>query len=420
MLTDVLLLLLGMCCSTFAACAESAYINVSMGRILKFEAAGDKRWKKIKSLKESSDQVYATVLVINTFGNLMVSSFSAKILVSLLGLSQDNPAHAVFMTLAVAAFAFLLMELIPKMYGTYHFESTLLRVTPWLGRLVSLLRIPLMPIIALPRKLGGQGAGHVLHGTSMVSEEDLIEMMELGRREGSFKEHDVKVLRNIFESSEVEAEDIMVPRINMRTVAGGDELDKALLAFRESGVSRLVVYEDTIDNVVGVLIAKDLLRHRHLDGAKPVRHYMRKGVYLIPETKKVLDLLAEFRNRNLQLALVVDEYGGTMGLLTLEDVMEEIVGEIFDEHDVVKPQSHKLPSGEIRYQAGFPLEKFAESCSLVTDGDLEDYETLGGWLSGRIGHVPSPGEEWREGSYRFVVESVMKQRIQRLLVLKEK
>jgi putative hemolysin len=195
------------------------------------------------------------------------------------------------------------------------------------------------------------------------------------------------------------------------------KLDDLIQVISRSGHSRLPVYEESLDKVVGIVLGKDVLplaaAAHHEDFA--VSQVMREP-YFVPDTKSVDDLLAEFRRMNIHMAVVVDEFGGTDGLVTLEDLIEEIVGEIYDEHDVARPMVTVTSAGEILIDGGAPIDDVNERFLLALP--VEDYDTLGGFILGELGHVPKPGDAVEVEGARFVVRTVDERRVRFVRLIK--
>jgi putative hemolysin len=220
------------------------------------------------------------------------------------------------------------------------------------------------------------------------------------------------MIYDIFQFSDRLCREIMIPRIDMIALDVNTSLPEAAQVVTRYGHSRIPVYEDTIDNVLGLLYAKDLLRTGIGEGPAAVRELLRPA-YFIPEAKKVDELLREMQMRRIHMALVVDEYGGLVGLVTLEDIVEEIVGEIRDEFDQTEELLYQtFGSDEVVFHGRIDLDDFNEVLGTQLDKDVAD--TLGGFIYGQIGRVPSVGEQVKVGEWTLTVEQVSGQRIRKV------
>jgi putative hemolysin len=252
------------------------------------------------------------------------------------------------------------------------------------------------------------------HRLSPVTEDELKSWVEEGQVEGSLEQGERRMIYSIFHFGDTLAREIMVPRIDLLALEAGTPLEEAIQALNKSGHSRVPVFEETIDNVIGLLYAKDLLRV-HLEGQSlaSLRSLLRPA-YFVPEAKKVDELLREMQARSVHMALVVDEYGGIAGLVTLEDIVEEIVGEIRDEYDASEEQLfEKVPDEEAYvFHGRIDLDEFNNVMSAHISKDVAD--TLGGFIYSQIGRVPVGGEQVEVGNLVLTVEQVSGRRIRRV------
>jgi putative hemolysin len=252
--------------------------------------------------------------------------------------------------------------------------------------------------------------------TISVTEDDLRTLVEAtGQQDGLLEPDERKMIHSIFELGSTLAREIMVPRIDMLALDVMTPLPGAVDAFLKSGHSRVPVFEETVDNILGVLYAKDLLMVWHEGGElQSLRSLLRKA-YFVPEAKKVDELLAELQRQRVHMAVVVDEYGGIAGLVTLEDIVEEIVGEIQDEYDQAEELPYEeLANGEYIFQGRIDLDDFNE----ITTSNLpkDEADTLAGFIYSRLGRVPSAGENLRTDNLLLTVEQVSGRRIRKVRV----
>ena len=264
------------------------------------------------------------------------------------------------------------------------------------------------PVSALMMSLLGPNANRVT--LASMTEEDLKNWVEVGQPEGSLEKGEREMIYSIFQFGDTLAREIMVPRIDVSAMDIHTTLGNARATFVRAGHSRVPVYEDTIDNVVGLLYAKDLLSGQQDEDLVADHRELLRLAYFVPESKKVDEVLAEMQSRNMHMAIVVDEYGGVAGVVTLEDIVEEIIGEIRDEYD----ESEELPytlvgEDEYIFQGLVDLDFFNEV--MGTQIATDNADTIGGFIYGEIGDVPTGGEQVHADGVTLVVEQVIGRRI---------
>lgn len=286
-------------------------------------------------------------------------------------------------------------------------ESWALRLSPLAGAIALVMR----PILALPTRLSNLGGEPKQLVT--ITEDELRSFVDASQREGVLEKDERQMIFSIFEFGDTLVREIMVPRIDIFALDVETPIEKIGDALLESGYSRVPIYKDNIDNIVGLLYAKDLLKVWRTPGQiKSLRELLRPANF-VPESKKLDDLLAEMQGGRIHIAIVVDEYGGVAGLVTMEDMMEEIVGEIQDEYDHGEELSfQKADNGDLIFHGRINLNDFNE----IMGSDLrsEDADTLGGFLFGRIGRVPKVGEKIEEDGMILTIEQIVGRRIRRV------
>lgn len=248
---------------------------------------------------------------------------------------------------------------------------------------------------------------------NIVTEDELKNLVDAGQEEGIFEQGERRMIYSIFQLGDTLAREIMVPRIDMMALDVVTPLPQAVDALLESGYSRAPIYEDTVDKTIGLLYTKDLLKvWREGNRVGSLRDLLRPA-YFVPEAKKVDELLAEMQNRRVHMAIVVDEYGGVAGLVTLEDIVEEIVGEILDEYDQGEEALYQgLDEGEYIFLGRIDLDDFNEI--MQSNLDKEDADTLGGFIYSQLGRVPTVGEVLLVENLELVVEQVSARRIHKV------
>jgi putative hemolysin len=330
---------------------------------------------------------------------------------------------ALIITVISAVITLLVGELIPKEIARNHAETiTLWSIYPfgWLSRLAR-------PLAQIVTKVGRILTGHwdeiEDYKPGALTEEDLRSYVDVGQEEGVLKEAEKEMIHSIFELDDTMAREVMVPRIDIMAVEADASIEKVIDVIIQAGHSRLPVYDDTIDNIVGILYVKDLLVY-WLEEAQPgsIRGLERK-VYYVPETKPVSDLLRELQTKKVHIAIVVDEFGGTAGLVTIEDIIEEIVGEIQDEHDADEFYMQYISDDEYIFSAGMDLDDINNVMSLGLPTDKSD--TLGGLIYNVLGRIPKTGdvlngESFDASNLHFIVLGVDGRRIKKVKIIRLK
>jgi CBS domain containing-hemolysin-like protein len=314
---------------------------------------------------------------------------------------------AAIVAVAVAAGA----ELLGRRLVDGAAEDALERLTP-VYRAARLVLTPLAALLA-PLVRPRQPEVEEDEDEEEASDEEIAAFIDFGTREGILEPGEGDMVWGIVDLAETEVKSVMTPRTDVAAAAAEESLDALADRFLESGHSRLPLYEGSIDRIVGILHIRDLLRALRSGSPLPAPE-LAKPPLVVPETKKLAELLREMQASQQQLAIVVDEYGGTAGLVTVEDLVEEIVGEIADEHEEVEPEAEALPDGGWRLDGGTPIEVLDDLFGI--DLEEEPYETVGGLVLSVLGSLPEPGQEVVAHGLRLAVEGVENRRIQSVRV----
>jgi CBS domain containing-hemolysin-like protein len=308
---------------------------------------------------------------------------------------------------------FTLFEVVPKTFALQHSERVALAISPllafvtgfWPLRTLSGLFIGFANVV-----LPGKGMRH----GPFTTEADILTMADVAAQEDTIETEERDLVRSIFQFGDTVVREVMLPRTDMVAVEADATVDEAIELAIEAGKSRMPAFEDTYDDVVGLVFLKDLVaRSASGQGAQPVRESLRPA-HFVPESKRVAELLREMQTEKFHMAIVVDEYGGTAGLVTMEDLLEEIVGEITDEYDVAEPVVERLANGVLRVPGRTPIDEVNE----LLDSDLpqEEWDTVGGLVFNTLGHVPIEGECLRFDGLEFCAERVQGRRIASVII----
>jgi magnesium and cobalt exporter, CNNM family len=317
-------------------------------------------------------------------------------------------------TLILNVFVFFVFaEAAPKTWAVEHTERAALATSGFL-RFVT----DFPPIRLIVRGMLGF-VNTILPGKGLkkgpfVTEEEIRQMADVAAQEAAIETSERELIHSIFEFGDTVVREVMLPRPDMVTVEADATVDEGIALAISAGKSRLPAFDDTTDNIVGLVFLKDLVaRSVAGEGNDRVRGSLRR-THFVPESKKVADLLREMQTEKFHMAIVVDEYGGTAGLVTMEDLLEEIVGEITDEYDVEEPQVERLPDGTLRVPGRTPIDEVEE----LLDVHLpkEEWDTVGGLVFNSLGHVPVEGECVRSSGLEFCAERVQGRRIVSVLI----
>lgn len=395
--------------TALAAGAETALTFLDRARLRELLKKEGSRPQALDTLLNDPYRALASLLLLNDLG-LIGAAGSAMLIIPHL---VPGWVRALGAVLALATI--FLFQLAPKALAARSPERMALRLAGLIHGLAALFS-PLLGLLRLSSGLGPQlVAGELSVVGFFMNEEERRFWADVGRED--IEEEEREMIHGIIELGETLAREVMVPRIDMVAIEAGTPLLEALDVIIQCGHSRIPVYEESIDHIIGLLYAKDLLRYlRDGQTAIPLREILRP-VYFIPESKKVDDLLQELQRMRIHIAIVVDEYGGTAGLVTIEDLLEEIVGEIQDEYDMEEPIMELVSDNEIIFDARIDLDDVNHLMAIALP--TEDSDTLGGLIYSRLGKVPAVGDEVVFDGVKIAVLSLIGRRIKKVRVTKE-
>ncbi len=409
MAVDALLFLLLLAFSAFFSASETAFFSLSKLQVKRQKEEGGPTGRRVAELLSRPQRLLVTILVGNTVVNTGAASL-ATLITHDLARSAGLPLEwLIVLEIVVVTLVILLVsEVTPKALAFRHNEEIARAATLPISASTWLLLPLVKPVLAITGSLRSRGgdADHA-HFTS----EELKALLEVGAEEGSLEEDEKELIHSIFEFGETTVREVMVPRIDMVCLPHDTSFDEAVELIRREGHSRVPMYREQVDNVVGILYAKDMIPFLHQRQAPEALDQLARLPYFVPEGKKIDELLREFQANRIHMAIVVDEYGGTAGLVTLEDILEEIVGEIQDEFDAEAPPWRRTADDGWVIDSGMLLEDvnaLLEEEVLSTD---EDYETLGGFIYELAGEVPKAGDSFEHLEWRFTVMTMKRHRI---------
>ncbi len=425
---DILILILLTFLEGFFVAGEIALVSIRRSRVEQLVDEGSSGARRVRRLLEEPGRFLAVSQLGLTVIGFFASAYAAVSLVEHLkdilvagGLDEGGAKGLalVVVTVVLALFTIIFAELVPKtlaLANTERFAIALSLPIEFLARgLGPLIRL-LTGVTAWIARLFGANVSN----EAQITAEELRLIVERGGEQGVLEAEEEQMINSIIELGERRLHEVMIPRIAIAALPASATLEEAIDRVVEEGHSRIPVYEESVDEVVGILYAKDLLPYlKSSSGPRPtVRSILRPPVF-VPESMTIDDLLHEFQRRKVHIAIVLDEYGGTAGLVTIEDLLEEIVGEIQDEYDTEEPMVVKLSDDEARVDGRADIDDLAELFD--TDLGLEDadeYDTVGGLIYHRIGGVPAPGDQVVVDGLRLTVETTDGRRVGKVLVVR--
>jgi CBS domain containing-hemolysin-like protein len=405
-LTAVAALLILLLMSGYFAMAETALLTVTVIQARRMVEDKRPRAETLLKLLEHRSSFLTTILLLT-----LVSQLSASSIAGALSYRYFNSWGAAAATAAVTILIFIYCEVAPKTYAVENAERVALRVSPAIRR-YGLVFGPVVRVLVRIAAFSTRIIGiKTTEAGPYMTEEELMTAVEISEEEGVIKEEEKKLIHHIFEFGDTIVREVMTPRPDMICISEDETPEKALDVVIKEGHSRIPVFSVTVDNIVGVLYARDLLGlSSGSAGRKPetIKPLIRPAMF-VPETKRVADLLREIQQEKIHMAVVIDEYGSTAGLATIEDLLEEIVGEIYDEYDLERKEMEPLGEDALRVDARVPIDDINEY--FRTNLEYPEVDSVGGLVMELFGRVPRRGEATEAGGLRFVVEKVSGNRV---------
>lgn len=414
---QIVLIFLGLLFSALFSGSEVAFFSLSNQEDLLSEDEIDGTSDRlIIRMLERPRRLLATILIGNTFANIIASVLAAVVTGNMVAYFGFSEFLVYFVEVIVLTFMILILsEITPKTIAINNPLRTARRMSPFIYSFFILLK-PISKIIAnstlsLEERLPKPN--------SKMTTEDLMTMAEVSEQEGSIKSDEREIIENVIEFGSTTVREIMTSRVNIVAISMESSLDEVISLIRDKGLSRMPIYEDDLDNILGVIHSKDVLPYINSDIERTTinwRTIARKALF-IPSTKKLDDLLRDFQQEKTHIAIVVDEYGGTEGLITLDDILEEIVGDITDEYDEMEEQLYtKFKNGIYVFDAKIDLDDMEEILGCVLTSDDDDFETLGGLVYHLTERLPNVGERVYYQNLELTIHSVQNNRVKKLRV----
>lgn len=406
--------------------AKSAIVNLRHARINELVDSERSKAQLVARLAENSSRLLATFQLWIAFTTTLAAGIAALTLVSPLQTALANVSAlesfsaplAAGIIIVLTAFALLVLgDLVPEAVGAAKAETLAFLFARPVAALVVLASPVSKLVVGISNALSCLIGGAPLRTVPFITEEEIMTLVDAGQEMGVIEEDEKEMIYSVFAFGDTLAREIMIPRIDIVALDVEASLEEALDVAIRAGHSRVPTYEDTIDNIIGVLYAKDLLQIWRDKREKVALRDVLRTPYFVPESKVVDELLEEMQQRKVHMVIVVDEYGGTAGVVTLEDIVEEIVGEIQDEYDAEEPIIEQAGEGEFVFDARVDLDDVHRLMGTTFPSEVGD--TLGGFIYSQLGKVPVPGETVRFDGLVIQVLTVTGRRIRKVRVMRD-
>ena len=387
--------------SAFFSASETAFSSLNQIRLKSRAEDGDSSAARVLAMAEQYDKLLSTILIGNNIVNIAAASIGTILFTQMLGAERGATVSTIVLTIIVLIFG----EVTPKSLAKEMPEKVATAVSPFLVLLLALMT-PLTWLFTQWKKL----LGHFVHSgeADTITEGELMTMVSEAENDGELTDRESELIRSAIEFDDVEVEEILTPRVDVVAVEDDIPLEELAQTFAESGYSRLPVYHGTIDNIIGVVHEKDFYIAR-LKKATKIDDLVVPTLYTTGSTQ-ISQLLRTLREQHHHLAVVVDEYGGTEGIITLEDILEELVGEIWDEHDEVTEDFRKQSDGSWLVSGSASVDDLYEELDLPEEEDI-DSNTVNGLVQEKTCHLPKVGDRFTLGEYDGVVTRTAKRRV---------
>lgn len=399
---QILLLVILILANAFFAAAEIAFISLNDAKIELQAKEGNKKAKKIKGMLENPSKFLATIQIGITLAGFLSSAFASEAfaselapilhkLVPILSLGVWNSIAIILITIVLSYFTLIFGELVPKRIAMKNSEKIAFG-TIGIIKAISVATAPFVKFLTFSTNVVSKIFGVSANDEETVTEEEIRMMVDVGEEKGAIDKEEREMINNVFEFNDKTVSEIMIPRTQIYAVDMNLSISKVIEEITEDDefrYSRIPVYDETIDEIKGVVYIKDILLSTKNKNVK-IKNLI-KEAYFVPETKPLNELFEELRKNRKQIAIVVDEYGGTAGIVTMEDILEEIVGEIYDEYDIVQKRYEKIDENTFIFNGSVSVSEVEKILDVeIPEGD---YDTISGYLVEELGKIPAENEK---------------------------
>lgn len=379
----IILIILVLCYSFFSA-SETAFSSLNKIKLKALANSGNEKAQKTLDLAEDFSKLLTTILIGNTIVNVVSASLATVLFTNIVG-GNGVAVSSIVMTLVIM----IIGEIIPKNMAKYVPEKFAMNST-WFLRFLVFIFTPLTYVFNFIENIIAKFYGEI---NDTYSTDEFITMVEEANEDGDIEDHEAEIITNALEFNDLDVGEILTPRIDVIAIdLNDDSIEDIELKYRDSGFSRLPVYVDSIDNIIGVLIEKDFYYHLLYEKSTNIKEILKEVIYT-SEQVKISSLLKQFQTTKTHMAIVVDEYGGTQGIITMEDILEELVGEIYDEHDEVIEYYKKIDDNTYLVKADEDIDDLFEHFAIENNEDYE-FNTVSAWVIDILDKIPVKGDNF--------------------------
>ncbi len=405
--------------SAFFSGTEIAFMELNKFRI-KNLVDKNPRTKKLLFWLENPHKVLTVIAICNNFVNIAASAIATSIAIAIA--AKHGIANSVGVGISVGIMTLLILvfgEITPKNFAKSNYEAlALFAITPM--RILTKILAPIVKtLLFITKIIIRMFGGRIEQEPSILTGEELKSLISVGGEEGAIEEEEKEMINSIFEFGDTVVREVMVPRTDIQSIDANENISEVIKTIVETHHSRIPIYEENIDNITGILYVKDLISYweTYKQGENIVLKDLIRTPYFVPETKKVKALFAQFKKKRNHMAIVVDEYGGTAGLVTIEDVIEEILGEIEDEYDREEDQFQPLGNGITLIDGRTNIDTVNEELDIqIPQGD--DYDSIAGFIINILGRVPKTGEIVNYQNLKIVIAEADPRHISKIKIAK--
>jgi CBS domain containing-hemolysin-like protein len=399
--------------SAFFGAAETAFSSMNRIRIKNLALEGNKKAAKAYKISENYDKLLTTLLIGNNFVNITAATLSTILFVNYLMTDSENLA-AVVSTVVITLVLLTFSEITPKCMAMDRAEKWSMALASPVNFLVIVLTPISLPFVGL-KKLLSRSLPEDDNPT--MTEDELKVMIDEIEEEGTIEKHESDLIKSAIEFDDITVEEMYTPRVDVVAVEINTDKIKIKKAFKDTGFSRIPVYKDNVDQIVGVIYSKDFYNNYFESDSTKIERILRP-VKFVPTTMKISVLLKELQKSQIHMAVVLDQYGGTAGIVTLEDIIEELIGEIWDENDDIEHEVVENSDGSYLALGGANIYDVMEGSGISFDiGDYEGH-TVGGFILHKLGHIPMNKESFEVEGAKFIIKSVKNRRIKEVTIIR--
>ena len=400
MISQLLILLILILLNAYFAASEIAFISLNDTKIEKQAKEGNKKAKQIEKMLKNPSKFLATIQIGITLAGCLSSAFASDTFANILAPTLNNifpiisievfkKISIILITIILSFFTLVFGELVPKRLAMKYYEK-IAYSTIGVIRVIAIITAPFVKILTIVTNFISKIFGISESEEEIVTEEEIKMMIDEGEEKGTIEEDEKEMIHNIFEFNDITVSEVMTHRIDVYAVDINSNIEDILKELGEYKYSRIPVYEEEIDDIKGILFIKDLIKYVNSKKSIKIKNIMREA-YFVSENKPINELFKDLQKNKKQMAIVIDEYGGTAGVVTMEDLLEEIVGNIFDEYDEIEKEYEKIDDNTFLLSGSISINELKKILKIeIPEGD---YDTLSGYLLEKLGRVPEDNEK---------------------------